>query len=171
MASVHSVSDNKPAPATAEDAPGSTASSQDPTPWERKWMAAPMSPTDHVRQNTIRRIDPFGHSSLSIQNAASSQSSDDVHPTIHVTPEEQAQTLSEDDLIPSPPNGMAIDTLEGHEQFKRLVRYARHSFGIPLAMLSVVDGNRILYLAESGLGLSETPRDIQSVDLKHLVSY
>lgn len=43
----------------------------------------------------------------------------------HVTEEEQAQELNESDLGPSKPEDFASATLQGHPQFKKIVRYAR----------------------------------------------
>lgn len=131
----------------------------DLTPLQKKMMPAPNGFLDRYRQEAVHRLDVFGKRgppTLASVKSSRTQSSD-----IHVTPEEQAVPVGDEDLEPTRPEEMSARTLEGHEQFKKLVRYARRAFGTALSMISVVDEDRLLYLAESGVGLSETPRDIK----------
>lgn len=46
------------------------------------------------------------------------------------------------------------------EQFDRLTRTAKRLFGVPIALISLVDENRQWFKSCVGLGVSETPRDI-----------
>ncbi len=61
-----------------------------------------------------------------------------------------------------------IDTLRAlnildtapEERFDRLTRLARRLFGVPIALVSLVDSNRQWFKSCTGLDASETPRDI-----------
>jgi diguanylate cyclase (GGDEF)-like protein len=46
------------------------------------------------------------------------------------------------------------------ERFDRLVRMAKHMFGVPIALVSLVDENRQWFKACIGLSATETPREI-----------
>ncbi len=46
------------------------------------------------------------------------------------------------------------------ERFDRLTRLARRLFGVPIALVSLVDENRQWFKSADGLGVTETPRDI-----------
>jgi diguanylate cyclase (GGDEF)-like protein len=52
-----------------------------------------------------------------------------------------------------------LDTLP-EERFDRLTRMARRMFGVPIALISLVDENRQWFKSCQGLGASETSRDI-----------
>jgi diguanylate cyclase (GGDEF)-like protein len=73
-------------------------------------------------------------------------------------------------LIPTKPadEGTRIDTLRSlnildtspEERFDRLTRLAKRLFGVPIALVSLVDANRQWFKSCVGLSVSETPRDI-----------
>ena len=69
-----------------------------------------------------------------------------------VTQDEQARlkTLRSLDIL---------DTLP-EERFERLTRMAKRMFGVPIALVSLVDENRQWFKSCIGLGASETSRDI-----------
>ena len=46
------------------------------------------------------------------------------------------------------------------ERFDRLTRLARRMFGVPIALVSLVDENRQWFKSCQGLSVSETPRDV-----------
>jgi diguanylate cyclase (GGDEF)-like protein len=52
-----------------------------------------------------------------------------------------------------------LDT-PAEERFDRLTRLARRLFDVPIALVSLVDGNRQWFKSCSGLGVSETARDV-----------
>ena len=52
-----------------------------------------------------------------------------------------------------------LDTLP-EERFDRLTRMAKRMFGVPIALVSLVDENRQWFKSCIGLGTSETSRDI-----------
>tara|TARA_R110000822_G_scaffold59736_36_gene149281 strand:+ start:16172 stop:17131 length:960 start_codon:yes stop_codon:yes gene_type:complete len=52
-----------------------------------------------------------------------------------------------------------LDT-PAEERFDRLTRLARRMFGVPIALVSLVDENRQWFKSCAGLDVSETPRDI-----------
>jgi diguanylate cyclase (GGDEF)-like protein len=52
-----------------------------------------------------------------------------------------------------------LDT-EPEERFDRLTRLARRMFGVPISLVSLVDGDRQWFKSRQGLDLTETPRDI-----------
>ena len=52
-----------------------------------------------------------------------------------------------------------LDT-EAQERFDRYTRLACRLFGVPIALVSLVDENRQWFKSKQGLGASETPRDI-----------
>lgn len=56
----------------------------------------------------------------------------------------------------------ALDILDTapEERFDRLTRLARRLFGVPIALVSLVDDNRQWFKSRSGLDVSETSRDI-----------
>ncbi len=49
---------------------------------------------------------------------------------------------------------------EGEERFDRFTRLAQRMFGVPIALLSLVDVNRQWFKSRQGLDVCETPRDI-----------
>ena len=56
----------------------------------------------------------------------------------------------------------ALDVLdtEPEERFDRFTRLARRSFGVPIALVSLVDSDRQWFKSAQGLDASETPREI-----------
>ena len=52
-----------------------------------------------------------------------------------------------------------LDT-QAEERFDRLTRIARRMFGVPIALVSLVDENRQWFKSRMGLAASETPREI-----------
>ena len=60
------------------------------------------------------------------------------------------ETLRSLDILDTPPE----------EQFDRLTRIAKRLFGVPIALVSLVDENRQWFKSCIGLNTSETPRDI-----------
>lgn len=52
-----------------------------------------------------------------------------------------------------------LDTL-AEERFDRLTRLARRAFGVPIALVSLVDANRQWFKSCQGLSVSETPRHV-----------
>ncbi len=52
-----------------------------------------------------------------------------------------------------------LDTLP-EERFDRLTRLAKRLFGVPIALVSIIDENRQWFKSCVGLGITETPRDI-----------
>lgn len=56
----------------------------------------------------------------------------------------------------------ALDVLDSspEERFDRLTRLAKRLFGVPIALVSLVDENRQWFKSCQGLSASETPRDI-----------
>ena len=52
-----------------------------------------------------------------------------------------------------------LDT-EPEQRFDRLTRIARTMFGVPIAVVSLVDENRQWFKSKAGLQIDETPRDI-----------
>lgn len=52
-----------------------------------------------------------------------------------------------------------LDTLP-EERFDRLTRMAKRLFGVPIALVSLIDENRQWFKSADGLSVSETPRDI-----------
>lgn len=66
--------------------------------------------------------------------------------------DEQArlETLRSLNVLDSPPE----------DRFDRLTRMAMRMFGVPMALVSLVDENRQWFKSCIGLGLSETGRDI-----------
>ena len=52
-----------------------------------------------------------------------------------------------------------LDTLP-EERFDRLTRLAKRMFGVPIALVSLVDENRQWFKSSIGLGASETSRDV-----------
>ncbi|ALM86077.1 diguanylate cyclase [Bordetella sp. N] len=52
-----------------------------------------------------------------------------------------------------------LDTLP-EERFDRLTRLAKRMFGVPIALVSLVDANRQWFKSRQGLDATETPRDV-----------
>src|SRR5215212_10891180 len=52
-----------------------------------------------------------------------------------------------------------LDT-PSEERFDRITRLARHAFGVPIALVSLIDANRQWFKSCQGLDASETPRGI-----------
>ena len=68
-----------------------------------------------------------------------------------IPPDEQArlETLRSLNVLDSPPE----------DRFDRLTRMAMRMFGVPMALVSLVDEDRLWLKSCIGLGLSEAPRD------------
>lgn len=71
-------------------------------------------------------------------------------PDIPADEEIRLQTLRALNLLDTAPE----------ERFDRLARMARRLFGVPIALLSLVDENRQWFKSNVGLGVAETSRDI-----------
>ncbi|MDE2430301.1 MAG: GAF domain-containing protein, partial [Burkholderiales bacterium] len=54
----------------------------------------------------------------------------------------------------------AILDTPAEERFDRLTRLAQHMFGVPIAVISLIDAHRQWFKSRQGLTVSETPRDI-----------
>ncbi|MDH4361799.1 MAG: GGDEF domain-containing protein, partial [Nitrospirota bacterium] len=52
-----------------------------------------------------------------------------------------------------------LDTPQ-EERFDRLTRMSKRMFGVPIALVSLVDENRQWFKSCEGLSVMETPRDI-----------
>lgn len=52
-----------------------------------------------------------------------------------------------------------LDT-DAEEAFDRITRTAAHAFGVPVALISLVDRNRQWFKSSVGIGISETSRDV-----------
>jgi diguanylate cyclase (GGDEF)-like protein len=52
-----------------------------------------------------------------------------------------------------------LDTLP-EERFDRLTRLAKRMFGVPIALVSLVDANRQWFKSREGIDVSETPREV-----------
>ena len=55
---------------------------------------------------------------------------------------------------------LGILETESEERFDRLTRMARRMFGVPIALVSLVDAERQWFKSRVGLDAGETPRDI-----------
>jgi len=57
-------------------------------------------------------------------------------------------------------NSLAILDTQPEERFDRVTRLARRIFGVPIAVVSLVDANRQWFKSNLGLDASETPREV-----------
>src|SRR5687768_8701894 len=64
--------------------------------------------------------------------------------------EKRIATLRSLDILDTPPE----------ERFDRITRVAAELFGVPIALISLVDSNRQWFKSCYGLTMNETPRDI-----------
>lgn len=71
-------------------------------------------------------------------------------PDIPQEDEVRLETLKSLNILDTPPE----------ERFDRLTRMAKRMFGVPIAVVSLVDKNRQWFKSCVGLSVSETPRDI-----------
>ena len=55
---------------------------------------------------------------------------------------------------------LAVLDRQPEERFDRLTRMCKRLFGVPIALVSLVDENRQWFKSCLGLSVSETPRDI-----------
>lgn len=67
--------------------------------------------------------------------------------------------INEKDRLKSLKSLNILDTAP-EERFDRLTRMAQRIFGVPIALVSLVDDNRQWFKSCAGLGVTETPRDI-----------
>jgi diguanylate cyclase (GGDEF)-like protein len=56
--------------------------------------------------------------------------------------------------------GLGLLDTEAEERFDRYTRIARQVFDVPIALVSLVDGDRQWFKSKSGLDVCETPRDV-----------
>lgn len=112
---------------------GDTTSDEYDNPYEKKLLLGPM-PEDHRRrQLAFNRLDFEGKRG-------------------GIKPSEIAVPAGEEQLP---------DTLEGHPAFRDIVSKARETFDSSIAILTVFNENRQLFLAETGLGgMKEVPREV-----------
>lgn len=75
---------------------------------------------------------------------------DMLTPAIPENDAQRVQTLRQLGVLDTPPE----------ERFDRLTRMARRWFGIPIALVSLVDENRQWFKSRAGLDIPETPRDV-----------
>jgi diguanylate cyclase (GGDEF)-like protein len=57
-------------------------------------------------------------------------------------------------------HGLGLLDTPGEERFERITRLARRLFGVPMAVISLVDADRQWFKSHQGLEVSQTPRDI-----------
>ncbi|MGB5339994.1 MAG: GAF domain-containing protein, partial [Gammaproteobacteria bacterium] len=72
------------------------------------------------------------------------------------TPEKPADEVSRIDTL----RALNILDTSPEERFDRLTRLAKRLFGVPIALVSLVDEDRQWFKSCQGLTASETPRDI-----------
>jgi diguanylate cyclase (GGDEF)-like protein len=73
-----------------------------------------------------------------------------IKPAIPPNEPFRLSTLRSLNLLDTPPE----------ERFDRLTRMAKRMFGVPIALVSLVDENRQWFKSAQGLAVTETPRDI-----------
>lgn len=95
-------------------------------------------------------VDPLGERGVNIKSTGRAT------PNNHVSDEDFATPLQESDLRPTSPADFG-SSLEGHPAFKKIVTYARQTFGTATSMVTVIDGDQLVYLAETGLGERSMP--------------
>ena len=66
---------------------------------------------------------------------------------------------NEDERLKALRDLLILDT-PPEERFDRIVQFARDEFDVPIALLSLVDGDRQWFKARVGLDAEETARDI-----------
>lgn len=72
-------------------------------------------------------------------------------PTDHASEGEERRQRAVESL------GLSLD--QGHERFDRITRLAHHVFGVPLASITVIDGDRARFPGRYGLPVRDMPRE------------
>ncbi|UXH78429.1 GAF domain-containing protein [Roseateles amylovorans] len=73
-----------------------------------------------------------------------------LRPPLPANEAERLQTLREMLILDTPPEA----------RFDRIVQFAAEEFGVPIALLSLIDENRQWFKARFGLAVCETSRDV-----------
>ncbi|GAA6046531.1 hypothetical protein JCM3770_006195 [Rhodotorula araucariae] len=163
----------------------------EPTPYEKMEWAAPMGPNEAIRQNVVDRLDLFGKRRAAASqatldyNSPAASGSATMSPSVSqasaasylTTPSNassyrrnsssgfssvSASTTTTTAACPSPDiDAEAVASLENSPVFRSIISKAREILDVPIALVTVLDGEKQLFLASGGLpdGLgNEMPR-------------
>ncbi|KPV78026.1 uncharacterized protein RHOBADRAFT_50548 [Rhodotorula graminis WP1] len=151
----------------------------EPTPFERRYYIAPMGPDEPMRQDVVDRLDLFGRrqmaSQVTLDITSPSARSVAMSPTDSLASESSylttpsyassarrhsssaASTTSTTTAAttanpPSPAlDQEAVDSLENSPVFRSIISKAREIFDVPIALVTVLDGDKQMFLASGGL--------------------
>lgn len=112
-----------------------------PTPYEAKAFFAPRPTNEILRQNVLNRIDVFGKYRKKESPALVQEPAPPAVPPKQVVDYEPGNIKEEDVCVPTPP-GEFGPSLKAHPAFKRIVAFARQTFGTKFSLLSVLDNDQ-----------------------------
>lgn len=169
---------NPPLPPTQN-----TNEGEPPSAFESRFYMAPRPANEKVRQLVLNRLDVFGGKAYDATEEGMARSEERTKigdqliengkaPSSVECSWEHTNSISTTDTGMNVEQTQAIldgaqsgqlppETLEQHPVFRKIVKQCRETFGTALSMLSVLDEDRQIFLAESGLGgLRDISRDI-----------
>ncbi|KAG0149422.1 hypothetical protein CROQUDRAFT_714005 [Cronartium quercuum f. sp. fusiforme G11] len=152
-----------------------------PTPFEKRCYIPPDAEDEPVRQLVINRLEVFGRTAfdMSDDGVACAQARTELAEKLE-RDGQAPTTLKQAWHRPLAPTGSKIgrgaifpkmngvgfeelvpETLEQHPVFRKIVRQCREMFGVSISALSIMEAERQIFLAESGMdGLREAPRGL-----------
>ncbi|BGP44368.1 hypothetical protein JCM10450v2_000179 [Rhodotorula kratochvilovae] len=153
----------------------------EPTPYEKMEWAAPMGANEAIRQDVVNRLDLFGtrramssQTTLDISSPAApgsvAMTPSDSHASAssYLTTTSNAASSRRDSssgfstasaatsmttaAMPSPDlDAEAVASLENSPVFRSIISKAREILDVPIALVTVLDGDKQLFLASGGL--------------------
>lgn len=163
--------------------PMKPASDGAPSAFQSRFYMAPRPANERIRQLVVNRLDVLGGKPFdpSEEGKARTKQRGEMADKLLLegtAPESLDSSWVRSDSVASDATGMNLEqtqamldgvrsgdlppeTLEQHPVFKKIVNQCRELFGTSLSMLSILDDDRQIFLAESGLGgMQDIPRDI-----------
>ncbi|GAA5891798.1 hypothetical protein JCM8208_002889 [Rhodotorula glutinis] len=149
----------------------------EPTPFERQFYIAPMGPDEPMRQDLVDRLDLFGQRQMASQvtlditspttarshamSPTDSQSSYLTTPSYASSARRNSSSAASTTstttaaTTANPPSPVldqeAVDSLENSPVFRSIISKAREIFDVPIALVTVLDGDKQMFLASGGL--------------------
>lgn len=151
----------------------------EPTPFERRFYVAPMGPDEPMRQDLVDRLDLFGQRQMASQvtlditspgprSAAMSPTDSQASESSYLTTPSYASSARRNSssaasttstttaaTTANPPSPVldqeAVDSLENSPVFRSIISKAREIFDVPIALVTVLDGDKQMFLASGGL--------------------
>ncbi|KAH9824108.1 hypothetical protein DFH28DRAFT_944580 [Melampsora americana] len=152
-----------------------------PSAFDNRFYMPPRPENERMRQLVVNRLGLYGPKSFDPSEEATEQACKRTELAEKLEQEGKAPKTLNEAFVPPPAPGVSDmgveatvammdgvrsgklppETLEQHPVFRKIVKQCRDLFGTSISMLTIMDEDRQIFLAETGLhGMREVSRDV-----------